>query len=436
MKNEEIQQYIGHSENHELLIDLPYHKQLHVYVDDLLAQGVTHIAVLSLGLDAFRDINDGLGHAVGHQVLQAVAKKIEMQLLAGQRLEHSNGDVFTIVAPDCDVDVALQLVQQMQRVIKQPFTVHGYRLHISACIGIALNTESDCSPDILLEGAQIAMHTARIRGYGSYCFFGPEMRRQAYDCLILKLALQRALAENELQLHYQPQVCLNNGRLHGVEALARWHDPELGIVSPELFIGLLEEIGEIENFGRWVLRTACAQMASWHADGLDVPAISVNLCALSFRDPELPAYITQLLHTFSLSGNFLTIEITESKAVVITPTMLQTMNNIRALGVGLSVDDFGTGFSSLSNLLSLPITELKIDRGFVGNCVQNDRYRLLVLALIDLGRKLHLNVVAEGVENDEQCNLLLQQGCPVVQGYFFSPPRGPQAMAQWLERAY
>lgn len=250
---------------------------------------------------------------------------------------------------------------------------------------------------------------------------------------MLGTALRRAIAGDCLRLEYQPQVRPDSGELYGVEALARWRDPEFGVIPPGRFISLAEEIGEIEAIGRWALREACRQMAVWRDEGVQVPVVSVNLSPLSFRGADLPDFVAGLLQQYALPGECLTIEITESAAMALTAGMLEVIHGIRALGVGLSVDDFGTGFSSLSNLANLPVTEVKIDRSFIDKCLQESRLQSLVMAVIGIGQNLHLTVVAEGVETEAQRELLKAHHCPVIQGYLFSRPLAPADIPNWIK---
>lgn len=432
IEREESRLRMEHLALFDRLTGLPNREGLQLHVKEVLSnEAASPVAFLLLGLDGFRDVNDGLGHSVGDEVLLEMAARLQLQLNPGQIIGRPEGDQFAIIAPGCDAHGALRLAERLQSVIARPIRVGDHPLQMSACLGITLHTKGG-SADALLEGAKKAMYDAKGRGAGTRSFFSPDMNRQAHERLMLGAALRRVLAEEGLHLMYQPQVRMNDGQLYGVEALARWTDPELGMIAPSRFIGLAEEIGEIETLGRWALREACRQMTAWRASGVAVPVVSVNLSPLSFRDPQLPAFIGSLLREYHLQGENLTVEITESATLALTPDMLSGIHGIRALGVGLSVDDFGTGFSSLSNLINLPVTEVKIDRSFVDQCAQEVRLKSLVTAVIGIGKSLDLTVVAEGVETHEQRDLLRRWQCPVAQGYVFARPLAPAQMGDYL----
>lgn len=420
----------------DALTGLPNRARLHAYIDGLLRKTeVSSITLFTLGLDRFKDINQGLGHAVGDQVLLEMASRLQHCLNGGEFISRTEGDIFVIVATGGDANTATRLAKTLQATVAEPINAGGHWLTLSAGVGMSHVSRQEADRDFLLESSKKALYQAKTSGCGQCGFFSEAMNQQVQDRLLLGAALKRAVANNGLKLHYQPQVCPQNGKLHGVEALARWEDPTFGRVSPERFITLAEELGEIETIGRWVVREACRQMAEWHAQGLHVPVTSVNLSPLSFRDAELPEFVRSTLQEFGLSGNRLTIEITESAAMALTPAMLTVVNALRELEVGLSIDDFGTGFSSLSNLANLPVTEVKIDRSFIDKCMEVSRLQSLVQAVIGIGRNLELTVVAEGVETEAQYVLLSELACPVVQGYLFSRPLPPADFAAWVARS-
>ncbi|WP_346081318.1 oxygen-sensing cyclic-di-GMP phosphodiesterase DosP [Gibbsiella dentisursi] len=416
------------------LTGLPNLERLRRCIDELLVKSsTTSLAVLSLGLDGFRDLNEGLGYAVGDRVLLKIATRLQVHLDSLAFVSRTEADIFVVVVPNQDVDSTIQLIKLLQEKLGEPFDAAGYPVHITASVGISLYPQDSRDRTALLEDAHKAMHEARALGRGNHYFFSPELNVLARDRFLLGTALHRAIAEGRLYLVYQPQVRLCDQQLYGVEALARWSDPELGTIPPERFIKLAEEIGEIEALGRWVLRQACSQMAVWQAQNAPIPVVSVNLSPLSFRAPGLADYVAALLQEYSLEGKSLTVEITESASMALTDDMLQIVRALRALGVGLAVDDFGTGYSSLSNLVHLPVTEVKIDRSFISQLREDERLKSIVVAVIGMGNSLRLNVIAEGVETAEQCDLLRHHQCPVIQGYFFSRPLAPPELHQWLK---
>ncbi|WP_242402565.1 putative bifunctional diguanylate cyclase/phosphodiesterase [Komagataeibacter kakiaceti] len=276
------------------------------------------------------------------------------------------------------------------------------------------------------------MFQAKDEGGGRCCFFSQSMNRQASDRLILAAALREALANNRLRLFYQPQVDARTGRMYGVEALSRWTDETLGFVSPARFIAVAEETGQIETIGKWSLRVACEQMAQWIRDGVDVPIVSVNLSPLHFRDEALPRFVADLLKETGIPPTRLTIEITESTMIDNYERTIHMVQTLRDMGVGISMDDFGTGFSSLSSLAGLPVNEMKIDRSFMQGLESIEKVRAVVMAAVRIGQSLGMTVVAEGVEHEDQRRLLAEMDCDVLQGYMFSKPLPPEELNAWL----
>lgn len=436
IEREESRQQLDQLVHYDALTGLPNRNNLYRYTDDLLASGVEQeIAFFCIGLVRFKDINSSLGHRVGDQMLVEVANRLRSRLSGGAFLARLEGCTFVLIVSDCSPSRAAQVASQIQQVIGEPVDIAGVLLDLSACIGVSHYPDEGCRDrDGLLQSAKSAMDEVKASNGGGILFFDTGMNELARERLLLGTALRRAIGGAGLRLVYQPQLRAEDGELYGVEALARWHDDNFGEIPPGRMIALAEEIGEIEAIGHWALREACRQMAVWRDQGVHVPVVSVNLSPRSFRSRELPDFVAGLLQEYALSGERLTIEITESAAMVLTPEMLEIVHDVRALGVGLSVDDFGTGFSSLSNLASLPVTEVKIDRSFIDRCLQESRLQALVTAVIGIGRSLNLTVVAEGVETVGQCELLRRQCCPVVQGYLFSRPLSPQDIPSWLER--
>jgi EAL domain-containing protein (putative c-di-GMP-specific phosphodiesterase class I) len=258
------------------------------------------------------------------------------------------------------------------------------------------------------------------------------MNRLAEQRLVYSAALRQAILNDELRLHYQPQTRTIDGSLYGVEALARWHDPDLGEVPPSKFIPLVEQCGLIEQIGLWSIREACRQMAAWRQAGLDVPCVAVNLSPLNFQNARLAAVVAETITANGLPPQALMLEITENVLMNERSAAIATMNAIRELGVGLSLDDFGTGFSSLSRLAQLPIRELKIDRSFMSNIETDASALAIATAVVRVGQSLKMAVVAEGVETEGQRNLLAELGCEVVQGHLYAPAMSPEAFERWL----
>ena len=286
--------------------------------------------------------------------------------------------------------------------------------------------------DYLLSTAHNAMDFIRKNGGNGWQFFSPAMNEMVKERLVLGAALKEAISNNQLKLVYQPQIFAETGELYGIEALARWYDPLHGHVPPSRFIPLAEEIGEIENIGRWVIAEACRQLAEWRSQNIHIPALSVNLSALHFRSNQLPNQVSDAMQAWGIDGHQLTVEITESMMMEHDTEIFKRIQILRDMGIGLSVDDFGTGFSGLSRLVSLPVTEIKIDKSFVDRCLTEKRIFALLEAITSIGQSLNLTVVAEGVETKEQFEMLRKIHCRVIQGYFFSRPLPAEEIPGWM----
>ncbi|CAM4077708.1 EAL domain-containing protein [Kerstersia similis] len=435
VEREESRQQMARLVQSDALTGLPNRGRLHDYVDALLRRSPEQeMGFFCLDIDRLQDINATLGHVAGDHALVQLANALQQVLKSGEFLCRAEGDLFVIVIPGCTIRHAAVMAERLLAAVRVPVNLGGHQLSMSASIGISHYPDGKLDRDTLFNNAKNAMYRAKQSGGDAYQFFSPEMNQLARSRLLLGAALKRAIANNALTLAYQPQVYTANGQLHCMEALARWHDPKLGEIPPGRFINLAEEIGQIDAIGAWALREACRQLAQWRSDGLKVPAVAVNLSPFNFRNRELPAMLADLLREYDLQGTDLTIEITESAMMAMTPEMQDLLHRVRQLGIGLSVDDFGTGFSSLSNLVNLPVTEVKIDRSFINKSQEDPRLQALVAAVIGIGRSLGLAVVAEGVETRGQCELLVAYRCPISQGYLFSRPLPAAEVPAWLKQ--
>lgn len=434
---EESRQQIERLMQFDGLTGLPNRKHLHLHIDDMLA-ATSHeeIAFFWINLDRFEDVNDTLGHSAGDQVLVEMANRLKKQLGSDEFLARAEGDTYVIVASNCDARRAALVADRIRKTVGAQIKMPGLALILSASIGISHYPEGGRDREVLLQNAKNAMYRIKESGGNDSLFFSPELNRIARDRLLLGAALKRAIAGGRLRLHYQPQLRPGSREVHAVEALARWNDPDLGEIAPGRFISLAEEIGEIDAISHWALREACRQIAEWRNRSVPVPIVAVNLSPANFRNRGLPDFIGGLLHEYALPGECLTVEITEGLVMELKPETLDMLHEIRALGVGLSVDDFGTGFSSLSSLANLPVSEVKIDRSFIDRCAQEKRAQALVTAIVGIGQSLDLTVVAEGVETESQYRLLKELRCPVLQGYLLARPLPPDALEAWLNTGF
>ncbi|CAM7274343.1 Heme-regulated cyclic AMP phosphodiesterase (Direct oxygen sensor protein) [Citrobacter sedlakii] len=386
--------------------------------------------VFLIGVDHFQDVIDSLGYAVADQVLLQIINKIRERLRPDQYLSRIEGTQFVLVSHDSEMSNITHFADELISIGNEATLFDDKPFPLTFSIGISY--EAGKNRDYLLSTAHNAMDFIRKAGGNGWQFFDPEMNRAVKERLRMGAALKSAIANNHLRLVYQPQIFAETGELYGFEALARWSDPKHGNVPPGRFIPLAEEIGEIENIGRWVVREACRQLAEWRAQSLTIPTLSVNLSALHFRSNQLPNQVSEAMLEFAIPGEQLTVEITESMMMEQDEEILKRITVLRDMGVGLSVDDFGTGFSGLSRLVSLPVTELKIDKSFVDRCLTETRIQSLLEAITRIGQSLNLVVIAEGVETKEQFEFLRSVRCPVIQGYYFSRPVAAEEIPGWM----
>ena len=391
------------------------------------------VAVLFMNLDHFKTVNDSLGHHAGDQLLRNVAERLRNGVSDADVVARLGGDEFVVVltdiqTPDDAAMVADKLLDSMQGV----FTVDHLPLTISPSIGISLFPDHGASADVLLRCADAAMQHAKESGRGNRQFYAASMDASALNVLHQERLLRDAIAHNGFVLHYQPQICLADGTLQGLEALVRWRHPERGLVGPGEFITFSESRGLITPIGRWVMREACRQLKAWQDEGLPPVPVAVNLSALEFRQRDVAAEIAAVLLETGLAPQYLEIELTESVLMHQTGQVLDTLNAIKALGVGISIDDFGIGYSSLAYLKRYPIDKLKIDRSFVADTPGHADDVAIVTAIIQMGRSLQLQTVAEGVETQAQIELLAGLGCDLMQGFVVSAPLDAEATERWL----
>ena len=421
---------------YDALTGMPNRSLLQARADQAIATAARNgeqLAVLFIDLDRFKQVNDSMGHPAGDELLRSVATRLQQVLRTSDIAGRMSGDEFVAVLPQCDADHVTGTIERLQECLAMPQTIGDNALAVSASIGVAMFPADGRDMETLLHRADMAMYQAKNGGRGRFSFFSNEMNRLAQERLALETALRKALKDNQLHLHYQPQIDVATGQLYGVEALARWTHPELGDISPARFIPLAEECGLIQDLGRWALAEACQQLAQWRGQGVDVPAVSVNLSPSNFHNLDLPRMIADTLDRHALAPKDLTLELTESILLDTNPSTMKTIEEVHAHGVRLSMDDFGTGYSSLSYLRRLPVSELKLDRSFVADLESDEAARALSRAILGIGQSLHLTVVAEGVETEGQNLMLREQGYPVAQGFLFARPLPPQELAHWWQ---
>ncbi|RYF50158.1 MAG: EAL domain-containing protein, partial [Comamonadaceae bacterium] len=390
-------------------------------------------ALLFVNLDRFKQVNDTQGHAAGDALLCEVSKRLTQCLRARDLIGRLAGDEFVLLLAECATEQAVQMAHTMLDEMARPMELQGHAYVCHASIGIAMFPDDGDGIDTLLRHADQAMHQAKTDHQHSLQLFSADMNRCVQERAALERALRQALTERSLTLHYQPQVLSSApGTLHGVEALARWHHPELGMVPPDRFIPVAEEAGLIHELTLWLLDQAFAQLSAWRAAGHNVPCVSVNLSGRSFHQAELAQQVCDALERHGLQTDDVLLEITESVMMDARPVTLANIEALHARGFKLSLDDFGTGYSSLSYLHRLPISELKLDMAFVQDLTTSPTARALTVSVLSIAHSLGMVVVAEGVETMGQQQWLQAHGCPVMQGYLFSKPLTPQDLAAWL----
>lgn len=389
------------------------------------------MAFLCVDIDRFKDVNDTFGAPVGDKVLSAAAMRL-VELFKHQGVVcRLSSDAFVIAVDDADKNDAARMARTVISTLLEPIEAAGVAIPLSSSVGIALYPRDAQEIDGLLRHSETAMTEAKAQSRASYGFYNSTTQELNKERLILGMALREAITLDQLKLAWQPQVDCETGEIYGVEALARWAHPDFGNVSPARFIPLAEQIGVVEAIGNWAMRTACAQLAQWRAQGIHVPNVSVNISPQQFRNPSFWASVVSCLDRYSLRPSDLTLEITEGLMLEETPAVVSNVSSLAEMGVRLSMDDFGTGHSSLSLLARLPVKELKIDRSFMDRIDDDANAQAVVTAVVCIGQSLKMTLVAEGVETEAQRRFLTALGCTVHQGYHYARPMDRSGFEDW-----
>lgn len=425
--------------NHDVLTGLPNRALL----EDRLSQAVLYaqrydrwVTVVFIDLDNFKLVNDTLGHNAGDELLKTVASRMVECVKATDTVVRLGGDEFVIVLFDqpTNIDLVSEALQTIRDAIAEPVHIGEHRLRTTASIGIANYPKDGASPDTLLANADAAMYRAKEIGRDNFQFYAPEFNSRAHEKFLLQEELRNALARSEFTLHYQPQVDLRSGRVFAVEALIRWNHPTRGAVAPMAFIPTAEETGLIVPIGDWILHEACRQNKAWQQAGLPPMTVCVNVSPRQFREKALISRVVNALNESGLEARYLELEVTESLIMQDFDLAVATMNGLQKLGVQISIDDFGTGYSSLSALKTFPVERLKIDKSFITDLATDKDDQAVTSAVISLGQKLNLRVLAEGVETDEQVAFLRRNNCDEMQGNHFSKPVSAEGIGKLIAR--
>lgn len=381
------------------------------------------VALLFIDLDRFKNVNDTLGHDGGDQLLKVVADRLTACMRKGDTVARLGGDEFTVIFEDIEkAEDVIPIVHKMNNAMQEPVDLLGHEVFVTSSIGITMYPLDDKSEDGLLKNADTAMYQAKEQGRNCFCFYTKGLQKRTVERLHLESKLRAALEKNEFVLHYQPKINLQTRRIVGAEALIRWEHPGLGRVPPDQFIPLAEDTGLIVPIGEWVIREACRQIRNWQENGICDLRMAVNLSARQFKEANIQILILDIIRETGIAPSSLEIEITESLIMDDTERINGVLQELKGNGIHISMDDFGTGYSSLSYLKKLNVDSLKIDRSFVNDIIIDSEDAIIAEAVIALGHSLRLQVVAEGIETEEQLEFLRALKCDEGQGYYFSHP--------------
>jgi diguanylate cyclase (GGDEF)-like protein len=431
------QQRLSRLAHFDLLTGLPNRALLADRLDQaILNARLTErsVTVVLVDLDNFKTINDGLGHQAGDEFLKATAVRLQEAVRSTDTVVRLGGDEFVLVLPDREQSTELitLTLHRISACIAEPLKCGAHTVRVTCSMGVATYPNDGVEAAVLLKNADLAMYRAKEFGRNNFRFFTHEMNRVVKERAALHQALVHALSNDEFVLAYQPQLDLGTGRMVGVEALIRWNHPDLGMIPPMKFIPLAEETGLIVPIGAWVLRSACLQGKAWQDAGMPPVRVSVNVSARQFKEGDWVATVKAALLESRLEAQYLELEITESLIMENVEHAIATMSDIQDLGVSLAIDDFGTGYSSLSSLKHFPVARLKIDQSFIQCLPGDDEDRSIAMAVIALGHRLNLKVIAEGVETEAQQAFLRDNECDETQGFFFSRPVPAEQVGRML----
>ncbi|KTB67540.1 diguanylate cyclase [Pseudomonas fluorescens] len=428
---------VSHLLQYDVLTELPNSTLLGDRLTQAIALGHRHdtqLAVMFIGLDRFKRINNALGYPVGDEVLQQVSHSLVATVRASDSVFRYGADEFVVVLSDIEHPQQTQhIAQKILTAVSATRHVAGHDLSVTASLGIAIYPDDSGNAVELIKHAETAMRTRKEQGPDGFSFYTEDMNRRARHQQNLESAIRQALDREEFVLHYQPKLDLKSGKIVGAEALTRWYQPRSGWVSPGDFIPVAEDSGLIVRLTQWVLRQACEQVQAWRAMGLPPLCISVNISAIDFRQRDFVDNLVAILKQTDMQPHLLELEITESVLMQNVEETVKTLHTIKAMGVRLALDDFGTGYSSLSYLRRFPIDVLKIDQSFVRGLNVNNQDEQLISAIIGMGRSLELTIIAEGVETLDQLSFLQAQLCEEGQGFLFSKAVPAKDFAQLLQ---
>ncbi len=427
---------IEYKDNHDSLTHLPNRALLLDRIEQAIKVAqVEHssLSLLSVDIDQFKEINDSLGHKVGDKVLTEFSKRLKRRVKKTDTLARISGDQFCVVLNEIhEIDDITDVVYNLQEAVKKPFEIDEHTLYISVSIGISIYPHDGQKAIILLKNADTAMFRAKEKGRMAYAFYDEEMTKVAFERITLETQLREALKKDELLVYFQPQINSSTNSLIGMEALVRWEHPTMGLVSPDKFIHLAETTGMIVELDRIVIEKSILQFHKWYEEDLNPGKLSLNLAIKQMEDDGFVDFIGKLLKDKVYLYKKLEFEITESQIMANPEAAINTLQQMSKLGITIAVDDFGTGYSSLSYLKKLPINKLKIDKSFIDELPYDSEDVAITKTIISLQQNLNLEVIAEGVETQEQIDFLKEHNCENIQGYFYSQPLSIDGMTKHL----
>ncbi|HUW50526.1 MAG TPA: EAL domain-containing protein [Sulfuricella sp.] len=423
-ERKQAEEHVHHLAHYDVLTDLPNRTLLYDRLGQALItahRNESKTAVMFIDLDRFKVINDTLGHSIGDLLLQEVADRLSNCIRQGDTVSRLGGDEFVILLTELNTpDDAYTVAQKLLDSVAQPFMLKGHELHISASIGVSFYPDDGVSTETLMKNADIAMYRAKEIGRNNCQFYHADMNSRSFERLAMETSIRRAIEQVQFELYYQPRIAMSSKKIVGMEALIRWHHPDLGLVSPAQFIPLAEETGLILPLGEWVLRAAAMQGQAWLEAGLEPLHIAVNVSARQFRQADFVGKVEQILSETGFNPDYLELELTESTLMTHAEENIKVLNKFKAMGIRIAIDDFGTGYSSLGYLKRLPVDILKIDRSFISDITEDRDDAAIAEAIISMAQSLSLRVVAEGVETIEQLEFIEARKCDEVQGFYFS----------------
>lgn len=427
---------MNYQSTHDSLTDLPNRSLLVDRLEQSINLATRHkrkVAILFMDLDNFKEINDSLGHNIGDDILIEFTKRLKNKMRRSDTLARLGGDEFCVLLTDItDLDDVLDFVSKSMSILHEPFLIGNNSLYINMSIGVSMYPNDSDNINTLLKNADAAMYKAKNNGKNTYCFYDQTMTEKAFERVFLETALREALDKDEFIVYFQPQMNAKNSTIIGMEALVRWNHPIMGIVSPDKFIPLAEDTGMIVQLDRVVMKKALTAYSKWKKEGLTTGKLSLNLAIRQLAEDDFLDYIKDMIAQKECLAENIELEVTESQIMKNPEKSIEVLKRINSLNISLAIDDFGTGYSSLAYLKRLPIQKLKIDRSFIKDLPVDAEDIAISKTIISLCENLNLLVIAEGVETDEQKDFLLENGCDLIQGYYYSRPLPEDKMREFL----